>query len=140
MDTAQQNGLVALQLVATDAANEIGTLRGQTSEANFKVAAKFTDLEKSFEEMKQNSPQGQPSVVPAKAPAHEWPSFIDPVTGKCEWSEALEATQPQEAPKDLGPSDQQSRDGSLHNWYMVSPSETANPMRKPPGYEQNQEQ
>ena len=42
VDAAQQNGLAALQGIAIGAANEIGSLRGQTNEVNLKIAAKFS--------------------------------------------------------------------------------------------------
>ena len=92
VDMAQQNGLAALQILATEAANEIGTLRGQTNEANLKVASKFSELESTLEELKKQSTSGSATnQVPIQQPQQEpeRPKFIGPVTGKCEWAENL---------------------------------------------------
>ena len=48
VDTAQQNGLAALQVIANDVAHEVWSLLGQTNEANFRTAAKFTELESAW--------------------------------------------------------------------------------------------
>ena len=69
VDMAQQNGLAALQILATEAANEIGTLRGQTNEANLKVASKFSELESTLEELKKQSTSGNARTqVPVQQP------------------------------------------------------------------------
>ena len=127
-------------MIANDAATEIGTLRGQTNEANFRIAAKFTALEVAMGELKKNRLQLQVPTEPTKAAELERPRFIDPVTGKCEWADSGQAAASHPARKGFGPSSQQEQDDGLHGWYMGSPSKSACPMRQPPGYERPQEQ
>ena len=130
VDMAQQNSFAALQILATEAANEIGTLRGQTNEANLKVAAKFSELESALEELRKQTTSGSArnqanTQQPQKEP--ERPRFVDPVTGKCEWTETLQAQA-----ADFGPSSRQEQADGWQNWYMDSPQKTY-PMREPPG-------
>ena len=51
LDSSCKNSLAALQVIANDAGTEIGSLRGSTNDANTKIAAKFSEIEKKLEEM-----------------------------------------------------------------------------------------
>jgi hypothetical protein len=48
LDTSCGDGVTALQVIATDAATELGSSRGNTNESNTKIATKFAGVEQAL--------------------------------------------------------------------------------------------